>query len=101
MGYKSEYFNTVIQSIEKKYGAPAPRWLQAPWRVQIAKLFDDGILISEIIAALDEAMDAKKWPMNTGLMKRVKDIVYLHRKEEKKTVKVDSGMQSLKDLLKK
>ena len=100
MGYKSVYFNDIIHAIEKKFGSTAPRWLQAPWRVQIAKMFDDEISIKEIIAALDEAMDKKKWPMNTGLMKRVKDIVYLHRKETK-SVKVDSGMQSLKDLLNK
>lgn len=102
--YKAAYYDEIFREVYKRFGIEikdAPRHIWVAWHTQVKRMFDKGILIKEIVAAIPEAGEKRKWPIDTGFWKRVEDIVYLHRKEEKKTVKVDTGMTSLKDLLKK
>lgn len=100
--YKKEYYNKILQAIVDTFSLdttkiPNVQWVA--WRVAIKRLFDQGILIDEIISAIPQASKKMDWPSNTAFFHRIEDIVYLNRKHTEKVVKVDTGIQSIKDLL--
>ena len=102
--YKGIYYDEIFAEVYKKFkispvSIPRSQWVA--WHSQVKKMFDKGILIKEIISALDEAAEKGKWPIGTGFWKRVEDIVLLHRKELKKYIREDSTMESIKDIFKK
>lgn len=104
MRYKAIWYDEIFQAVYEKFKispVTIPRSQWVAWHAQVKRLFEAGILIKEILNALDEAAKKNHWPIGTGFWKRVEDIVYLHRKEEKKTVREDTGLQSLKDIFKK
>jgi hypothetical protein len=69
------------------------------WRVQLKRMFDLEISIAEILSAIDEATDKKKWPGGTAFWHRVCDVVLKNRHEARPTVKTDDGPSSMHDIL--
>lgn len=98
--YKQAHYIQVLDAVTKEYKLRSlPDWQWIAWRVSIKRLFDQGISIREILAAIPEAGEKRKWPGDAKFWKRVEDIVYLHRKNTERIVTVDSGMSGLRDLL--
>ena len=101
--YEQTHYNEVLQAVVDEFSLdvskiPQVQW--TAWRVAIKRLFDQNILISEIISAIPEAGKKMQWPQNVTFWKRIEDVVYLNRKHREKTVKVNTGMTGLSDLLK-
>jgi hypothetical protein len=102
MSYKQEHYNEIFKHIQEKYSLSnedIPKHIWIAWRVSIKRMFDEGILISEIIGALPEAEMKGHWPHGTAFWHRVKDVVLKNRHYARKAVKVDEGMQSLASLM--
>ena len=102
--YKQEYYNQILQAITTQFSLdvskiPQVQW--TAWRVAIKRLFDQNILIDEIISAIPQASKKMDWPSNTAFFHRIEDIVYLNRKHTEKVVKVDASMSGLSDLFNK
>lgn len=102
--YKQEHYNEVLQSVIDQFSLDVTRIPQVQWvawRVAIKRLFDQNILISEIVSAIPGASKKMDWPSNTAFFHRIEDIVYLNRKHKEQVVKVDTGLTGLRDLLNK
>jgi len=103
MSYKQEYYNQIFKVIQEKYhieNEDLPDNIWIAWRVAIKSMFDEGILIKEILSALPEAEEKKHWPFDTSFWHRVNDIVLKNRREIKPTFK-ENKTESIKDLLQK
>lgn len=101
--YRREHYNEVLDAVVNAFSLdpdriPNVQWMA--WRVAIKRLFDQGILIKEIVAAIPQASKKLDWPSNTAFFHRIEDIVYLNRKHQEKIVRVDTGPSGLSDLLK-
>lgn len=100
MSYPTSCYNQVLNHLTERFNlkdvAPG-QWII--WRHHIKTLFDQDILIKEILAAVDEAAEKGKWPQGTGFFSRVRDIVLVHRKQTERVVTVDRGFTSLGEIL--
>ena len=102
--YKQDHYNQVLKIVQDRYqiqSSDLPPNIWIAWRVQIKKMFDEGILISEINNAIPEAENKKQWPLDTSFWHRVHDVVLKNRYERRPVVKVDKGTESIADLLRK
>jgi hypothetical protein len=96
--YSQEHYNEVLNAIVKEFHLDVPKipgvqWVA--WRVAIKRLFDQDILIREIIEAIPQASKKMDWPQNTAFFHRIEDIVYLNRKRKEKIIKVDEGLTKI------
>lgn len=95
--YKAEYYNQILQALVDQFSLdtskiPNVQWVA--WRVAIKRLFDQNILIDEIISAIPQASKKMDWPTNTAFFHRIEDIVYLNRKKQPQ-VKINEGLTKL------
>src|SRR5262245_10984861 len=102
MSYRAEHYNAVFEEMKSRFGQPWydsidwPMWGRI-WRKQIKNLFfDQGILIREMVAGLDEAAEKRKWPTGTAFFVRLRDVCLKNRLERQRhgTMHVD-GMKRL------
>jgi hypothetical protein len=98
--YKREHYDAVLQAVQGRFdiksGDLSPSiWIA--WRVAIKRMFDEGILIREIIQAIPEAGERRHWPGGTAFWHRVKDVVLKNRREST-TIRI-TGMQSSSEIL--
>lgn len=103
--YKPEYYNSIFETMrrlwgEEWYNAVKPVWWNI-WRRHLKQMFDDGLLIAEIKAALPEAADKRRWPGGTILMSRIRDVVLKNRREatRRTTTTIDRGPESVRSVL--
>jgi hypothetical protein len=111
--YKAEYYDEIFEAVYSKFKIVPkniPRWQWLSWHKQVKDMFDGGILIKEILEAIDEASEKKKWPLDTSFWHRVKDVVLVHRRmgvnpvlrgKANGTTATESNMQSIKSILNK
>lgn len=100
--YRREHYNVVLDAIIKQFGinqATVPDWQWTAWRVSIKRLFDNGYLIKEIVGAIEQAGEKRKWPIDRKLFTRIEDVILLRRREIEPITKIDTGPQSLRNLL--
>lgn len=96
--YKKEWFDNIINEICRQFSIEQkliPNVQQRSWRVAIKRLFDQNILIDEIISAIPQASKKMYWPTNTAFFHRIEDVVYLNRKKRERVVKVNEGLTKL------
>jgi hypothetical protein len=98
--YRQQHYNTVIGAIQQEFGiknTDLPGHIWIAWRVAIKRMFDDGLLIKEIVAAIPEAAEKRRWPDGTSFMRRLHDVALKNRREAW-TARRD-GMHGLGDIL--
>ena len=102
MSYKPEHYNAVFTAMRHQFGeewfkAVNPFWWNI-WRRQIKeRFFDQGILIREMTAGLDEAAQKMKWPSGKAFFHRLEDVCLKNRRESR--APRTGGLSSLKDLV--
>lgn len=104
MGYEPEHYNRIFRAMREQCGE---EWYTSIrpnqwniWRRQIKeRLFDQNFLIVDIIAALDEALGKKRWPIGTAFIHRIEDVCWVNRRHHVPVVHVNRGMLGLGSLL--
>lgn len=102
MSYPATYYKQVIDAVLQTFDIPVqhvPAWQFIAWRVAIKRMFDNGILIAEMLQALREAGAKRQWPRGVALFHRLEDVVLKNRREQRPTVQVESAFTSIGDVL--
>lgn len=100
MSYAAVHYKQVLDAVVSRFSMDedrVPDWQWLAWRSAIKRLFDQDLLISEILGAIDEAAEKRKWPDAVGFWKRVEDVCLKNRREQRRS-RVD-GTHSIRDIL--
>lgn len=101
MSYKKEHYQQVFQAISERYSIEYPPYGFYPAAMSLVKrMFDDDLTIQNIVAALPEAQEKRKWPVGTGFLKRLHQVALKNRREYN-PFKIYDGVKSLGSLLAK
>lgn len=100
--YPAEAYNIVLKKVQTLFkldNGSLTREMWIRWRSQIKQLFNDGLLVDEILAALEEAAENKKnWPTGTAFWWRVRDVALLKKRDRPKPLVVNEGPKAIGSL---
>lgn len=103
MSYSPEHYNAVFEAMRRVFGeewyasVDWQRW-GVIWRARIKRdFFDEGILIREMVAGLEEAAGKGRWPLGTSFFARLHDVCLKNRREQRPS-RVD-GMHGVGDIM--
>lgn len=105
--FKQSDYNDVFNAMRHSFGESWYAGINPVqwniWRRQIKEILFLGIeaTLQEIHSAIDMAGNKKQWPIGTALIKRIRDIVLVQRKQRGKITIVNTGPESMGDLLKR
>ena len=103
MAFPAIAYKMVFAAIRKHYEIfyPPPGFYRPAMRA-VKRIFDDNFTVDQIVAALDEAKQRRRWPTGTSFWRRVHDILLVHRREHEPggdKPLVDSGPTPIASLL--
>lgn len=104
MSYRAEHYNVILKVVQERFqiandDLPPDIWIA--WRVSLKRMFDEGILIAEILAAIPEAGRRLRWPGRTAFWKRVRDVVLKNRRETRPPVRIERGAEQIGRILRR
>ena len=102
MTFPRKYYDLLWREIEKKTKiryVDQPLHVQIFWMALVKAIWMDGFTIRDILSAMPDAADKKRWPSKTKFFRRVHDTLLLRRRESNSYV--SEGLQSLSAILAK